>query len=65
MVPKRTIHTATAFTCPFCGRQAGVSTHPSAVIHALPMCAKFDQLEPADYLAAVNAQLARAALELN
>lgn len=57
MIPEKVL-TTTGFLCPFCGRQAGASSNPPAVVHALPMCEQFRELEPADYLAAVNKALA-------
>jgi hypothetical protein len=43
-----------AFTCPFCGKQAGAVKSPPSVLHAIPYCKKFDELEAADYLKAVR-----------
>ena len=42
-----------SFVCPFCGRAAAVCD-PYAVMHAEPACVKFRDLEPTDYLHAVN-----------
>jgi hypothetical protein len=40
------------FTCPFCGASAAVDG--DKVAHVFPVCPKFVELAPADYLAAVN-----------
>lgn len=44
------------FVCPFCGRRASAGYKGSApcVLHAMPQCEKFEQLEPDEYLAQVN-----------
>ena len=47
------------FVCPFCGKQCTATTEPDfGVTHVLPMCEKFEQLEPDDFLAAVNNAIA-------
>lgn len=47
------------FVCPFCGKQcAAESGLEQAVTHALPMCAKFESLEPDAFIAAVNVAIA-------
>jgi hypothetical protein len=51
------------FTCPFCGRRASfgyVQEHPTAT-HDMPMCKKFEELEPDEFLQAVNRKLAETA----
>lgn len=42
------------FICPFCGQPCRVILEPPQVLHATPTCAKFDRLEPDEYLVAVN-----------
>lgn len=41
------------FKCPFCGANAAV-VKPDGVVHGLPMCKVFDELEPLAFLRAVN-----------
>jgi len=49
---------ALEFICPFCGKQCTAMTDPDRVTHVLPMCEKFEQLEPDAFLAAVNSAIA-------
>jgi hypothetical protein len=50
---------ALEFTCPFCGKQCTATTEPDlGVTHVLPMCEKFEKLEPDEFLAAVNSAIA-------
>ena len=49
---------AVNFTCPFCGSQCTATLEHGAVFHGLPMCEKFEQLDPVEFLAAVNARRA-------
>jgi hypothetical protein len=42
------------FICPFCGARCTVLREHEAVAHVLPMCEKFEQLEPDEFLKAVN-----------
>jgi len=49
---------ALEFTCPFCGKLCTASTDPDGVTHVLPMCEKFEKLEPDEFLAAVNSAIA-------
>ena len=42
------------FDCPFCGGKVSMSNHPAALAHTMPMCEKFDKLEPADFIREVN-----------
>lgn len=49
------------FKCPFCGKdaQAGYTAEDEAVvIHALPMCAEFERLDPLEYVIQVNRNIA-------
>jgi len=49
------------FVCPFCGRRVDVGHGPSGngqILHEMPMCANFEQLEPADYLEFVRREFA-------
>jgi hypothetical protein len=40
--------------CPFCGKDFGytmdVSGRPDGLSHAMPMCEKFKQMEPQDFV---------------
>jgi hypothetical protein len=48
------------FKCPFCkGDASAVETASGipGVMHTMPTCEKFDELEPDDYLHAVNARM--------
>ena len=40
-------------TCPFCGGNIAKSSDPPSVMHSLPMCEKYVQLEGDDFLAEV------------
>lgn len=42
------------FVCPFCGLGAGVTQDHESLVHALPMCERFEQLDVIEYLSAVN-----------
>lgn len=42
------------FKCPFCGRTVAASSKEGAVLHAVPMCEKFEKLEPDEYMHQVN-----------
>ena len=46
------------FVCPFCDKGATADSDQGAVFHTMPMCPKFEQLEPIDYMKAVNLELA-------
>lgn len=46
------------FICPFCKARCTVSREKESIVHTLPMCEKFEQLDPADYLQAVNDRIA-------
>lgn len=41
-------------SCPFCEGTYYAAMNPPFVGHTAPTCPRFDALEPADYLAAVN-----------
>lgn len=46
------------FTCPFCRGQVTVLLSPSyGVAHAMPMCKKFEELEPLDFLHQANVKM--------
>jgi hypothetical protein len=47
------------FACPFCGLRVAVSVQPCAVLHAVPMCDRFEHLEPVDFMRACNDELER------
>mgnify|MGYP001617579640 FL=1 len=49
-----TITDGVNFTCPFCKAQCTTSLEHCAVLHTAPMCEKFEQLEPDEFLKAVN-----------
>ena len=42
------------FTCPFCGLRVSASIEAAAVFHELPICKKFLDLEPIDFLHECN-----------
>jgi hypothetical protein len=54
------------FTCPFCGHRvkAGEAVRPGeaeaspCVLHDEPVCERFDELEPDEFMQAVNAKRA-------
>lgn len=49
---------ALEFTCPFCQAHCTASLEHYAVTHAVPMCEKFEQLSPDEFLKAVNERMA-------
>lgn len=49
---------ALEFTCPFCQAHCTASLEHYAVMHAVPMCEKFEQLSPDEFLKAVNERMA-------
>lgn len=53
-----TITDALEFTCPFCQAHCTASLEHYAVMHAVPMCEKFEQLSPDEFLKAVNERMA-------
>ena len=44
-----------SMSCPFC--KGPLEVFDNAVLHGLPACTKYDQLDAAEFLAAVNATL--------
>lgn len=63
MDPAEHFHARVRFICPFCKREcsAGFTRQPGAkelpaVIHDMPSCPKFDDLEISDFLHEVNIQ---------
>ena len=60
-----TIVDGVSFLCPFCGCsvEAGVNsaTDMPTVLHMLPTCARFDELEPDEFLAAARAEFCKTA----
>jgi hypothetical protein len=41
------------FKCPFCGRDVTIGKLPDdliAITHVLPICVKFEELEPSDFI---------------
>jgi hypothetical protein len=36
--------------CPFCSGRVSISRNPNAVMHSMPMCAKFEAEEPLMFL---------------
>lgn len=49
--------------CPFCGRSVSVGRDANgqadSVLHGLPTCEKFDQLQPDDFVTAIREELER------
>ena len=56
--PGDTVHALSLGTCPECGRAIGFVVdddgQPEGVSHGLPMCDRFDALDPTEYLAWVR-----------
>lgn len=46
------------FVCPFCQAKCTTSLEHCAVLHTEPMCEKFEQLGPVEFLKAVNERMA-------
>lgn len=42
--------------CPYCGLELAVSTDPPAVMHAVPMCKEFEEVDPLTFVKQVNAR---------
>lgn len=42
------------FPCPFCAGKFSASAEPPAVLHTLPVCAKFTELEVDEFLIAAR-----------
>lgn len=53
-----TITDGVDFTCPFCKAKCTTSLEHCAVLHTEPMCEKFEQLGPVEFLKAVNERMA-------
>lgn len=53
---KKSVHITDGvdFICPFCKARCTTSLEHCAVLHTVPMCEKFEQLEPDEFLKAVN-----------
>jgi len=47
------------FVCPFCGASCSTSLEQGAVLHRVPMCARFARLGPVEFLRAVNDHIAQ------
>lgn len=47
-----------SFVCPFCGKGCSANSDPRrgaiGVVHGLPMCKKFEELEPQEFMRACN-----------
>lgn len=47
--------------CPFCGKEYGYTVdgdgRPDGVTHAMPMCSKFQQLDPMEFLTAARNEI--------
>ncbi len=46
------------FDCPFCSAKCSADATSCAVLHAMPMCKKFEELGPTEFLNAVNTAVA-------
>jgi len=46
------------FSCPFCGASCSADSASCAVLHTMPMCKKFRELGPVEFLRAVNVAVA-------
>lgn len=44
--------------CPFCGRRF-IASENGTVLHYMPMCEKFEQLDPVEFLKACNDEIAK------
>lgn len=53
-----TITDGVDFVCPFCQAKCTTSLEHCAVLHTEPMCEKFEQLGPVEFLKAVNERMA-------
>ncbi len=47
-----------ALDCPFCG-QMFIASVSGTLLHYMPMCEKFEKLDPVEFLKAVNDELAK------
>ena len=43
--------------CPFCGGGLAVGKNPDSIMHTMPFCKEFDQLEALDFVTAVRRKL--------
>jgi len=53
-----TLRTLVSFVCPFCGAVASAVEQESGepgIVHPVPMCVRFEAMEPDEYMRAVNA----------
>lgn len=50
----QTIRAELMFKCPFCKGQVSASLEPPCLLHAVPMCKKFDELEPDEFMHECN-----------
>lgn len=51
---KKEMNAVGPFCCPFCDGNFSASIEPPAVMHSLPVCAKFVGSEPTDFLRAAR-----------
>ena len=59
MERERTIRADVRFRCPFCGVEAAAGYSDRGrpvVVHQLPICDKFDELGPVEFLTAARAR---------
>jgi hypothetical protein len=42
------------FPCPFCEGKFSASAEPPSVLHSIPVCAKFTELDPDKFLVAAR-----------
>jgi hypothetical protein len=42
------------FPCPFCKGQFSASAEPPSVLHSIPVCVKFTELDPDKFLVAAR-----------
>lgn len=45
------------FKCPFCGGKVAATKEKGSVVHTVPTCKKFDDLDPIDFMHACNAAM--------
>lgn len=49
-----TFHADVSFPCPFCSGTVSASAREGAVVHTMPVCAKFDVLDAIAFMEACN-----------
>ena len=50
---------AVEFDCPFCGKWARMDSSDGSAAHAMPPCSKFEELNPLEFIKAVNDEIGR------